>query len=230
LLGSADTNGDGIVDYEEFIAWVVGDATGRNFFLGWKLSDVEMKEMFEKYDADNSGAVDELELGCMLEDFDLLRGSEAENAEIMEHLFDEVLAKADEDHDGKISFEEFKNFIKIAMDIAKKGIKAVKAKTSVALSSDVEEMRKEAAARRARDRAERAAELAEHKKQMKLRLEEAKKHGRNAKKLSAEQEADRKKKEKDRLAEMKRRKEELKKHAAADRKAIQEAKKKHHVV
>jgi len=84
------------------------------------LTDDQMKTVFDKWDVDKSGTVDDVEIGPLLEDLGLMAGTEAENAAVMETLFTTILPEADENGDGLISFAEFKKFVQLAAEEEKK--------------------------------------------------------------------------------------------------------------
>jgi len=137
------------------------------------LTDDQMKTVFDKWDVDKSGTVDDVEIGPLLEDLGLMAGTEAENAAVMETLFTTILPEADENGDGLISFAEFKKFVQLAAEEEKKKGKkgmfsnkkaAVVGKDSKALSTETENLRTETAARKAREKAEQAAKLAQENK------------------------------------------------------------------
>eukprot|EP00409_Alexandrium_fundyense_P000524 CAMPEP_0185911862 /NCGR_PEP_ID=MMETSP0196C-20130402/34275_1 /TAXON_ID=2932 /ORGANISM="Alexandrium fundyense, Strain CCMP1719" /LENGTH=54 /DNA_ID=CAMNT_0028632993 /DNA_START=43 /DNA_END=204 /DNA_ORIENTATION=+ len=52
--------------------------TGASFAKVKQMPEAELKEVFEGYDEDKNG-IDEMELGPMLEDLDLLNGTKEEN-------------------------------------------------------------------------------------------------------------------------------------------------------
>jgi calmodulin len=65
-------------------------------------SEDEIKQCFDQFDADNSGAIDKNEIKKVCEAL----GVDASQAEI-----DELIKAADADGDGKIQYSEFKSAV-----------------------------------------------------------------------------------------------------------------------
>ena len=89
LIEGADLDGDGVIDYEEFLAATVQMS---------KLNKEEnLRKAFEHFDADNSGYITRDELESSLSK---MEGLDAGQIEL-------ILADVDKDNDGKIDYEEF---------------------------------------------------------------------------------------------------------------------------
>eukprot|EP00227_Mantoniella_beaufortii_P016321 CAMPEP_0197598238 /NCGR_PEP_ID=MMETSP1326-20131121/28930_1 /TAXON_ID=1155430 /ORGANISM="Genus nov. species nov., Strain RCC2288" /LENGTH=100 /DNA_ID=CAMNT_0043165019 /DNA_START=116 /DNA_END=415 /DNA_ORIENTATION=+ len=78
-----------------------------------KSREADVYTKFQQYDADASGFIDEGELACLLDDLNMLTGDGAKDQRFLEKQF----IVADENGDGKISFEEFKVFYNAAIDL-----------------------------------------------------------------------------------------------------------------
>lgn len=65
-------------------------------------SDDDVKQVFEQFDADNSGFIDKAEIQKVCEAL----GVEASSADI-----EDLIKAADDNGDGKISFDEFKKAV-----------------------------------------------------------------------------------------------------------------------
>eukprot|EP01052_Picozoa_sp_SAG31_P017175 SAG31_NODE_1163_length_9588_cov_8.265676_6_plen_672_part_00 len=91
-----DVDGNGSVEFEEFLAWWQHDATHRIF-------EAKAKELFDNHDEDNSGQLDEKEIISLAKEI----GVAMSKAEAI------VL---DADQSGEISFEEFMQWYKDKID------------------------------------------------------------------------------------------------------------------
>ncbi|KIV93454.1 hypothetical protein PV10_04667 [Exophiala mesophila] len=89
VLKVVDTSGDGRIQYNEFRVFV-------------EHAEKELWQLFESIDRDNSGALDKDELRAAFS----RSGLTISNAKL-DQFFDEV----DTNHDGEISFEEWRNFL-----------------------------------------------------------------------------------------------------------------------
>lgn len=95
LLGCVDLNANGVVDYEEFLA-----ATVHQLRLD---KDELLFKAFKKFDTDNSGFITRDELQKVLQ----AGGKDTTKVDV-----DEVLKLIDKDHDGKINYFEFCDYVK----------------------------------------------------------------------------------------------------------------------
>jgi len=140
-----------------------------------QLSADDLREVFDKWDADKSGTLDIVEMGPMLEDFGLLNGTEEENAKTLENLFIDILAEVDESGDGLISYEEFQDMVKLAKEAHEaqddKGTTSTGSKygDSKALSAETEAARKAAADRSAEEHAKHDKEMAARARELKAK-------------------------------------------------------------
>jgi len=103
LLLSMDRNGDGQVDYHEFITAAVDKIT--------LLNENSLVQAFRVIDADSSGMITMDELKSAFE-------NSAEKKD--EQLWVDIMKEVDTDNDGQISLEEFKgslgNFFKKSLN------------------------------------------------------------------------------------------------------------------
>ena len=91
MIKTVDQNGDGDIDFREFIIMMQDNAAD---------NEDELRKAFDIFDADNSGYIDRDELKLVMTQLLGTNLSEEELANMM--------AEADTDNDGQISFEEFK--------------------------------------------------------------------------------------------------------------------------
>jgi Ca2+-binding EF-hand superfamily protein len=71
---------------------------------GQQMTDQQLRKKFKELDTDNSG---------FLERDELLIGVRQVNADISDAEVDEYIAKVDKNADGKISYEEFVELVKL---------------------------------------------------------------------------------------------------------------------
>ena len=86
VLKAVDTSGDGRIQFNEFLVFV-------------EHAEKELWQLFESIDRDNSGALDKDELRTAFQ-----RAGLTISAAKLDQFFDEV----DTNHDGEISFEEWR--------------------------------------------------------------------------------------------------------------------------
>lgn len=99
LMEAADVNGNGYLDYGEFVAITI--------HLQRLSNDAHLRKAFLFFDKDSSGYIERAELADALAD-------EAGHAD--EAALDNVLREVDTDKDGRISFEEFVAMMKAGTD------------------------------------------------------------------------------------------------------------------
>ena len=90
MIKRVDENGDGDIDFREFVIMMGDDSE----------EEEELRKAFDLFDADNSGYIDEDELKKIMVQ---LLGPNLSDDELKA-----MMEQADTDHDGQISFEEFK--------------------------------------------------------------------------------------------------------------------------
>jgi Ca2+-binding EF-hand superfamily protein len=101
VFAEIDLNGDGKIDYSEFIA--------ANLQFEDSMSDKNIRDAFNIFDKDRNG---ELEVVELREFFGCNKGWFAQNTDKkVQNQIDNFIKQADVDGDGKISFEEFKRIM-----------------------------------------------------------------------------------------------------------------------
>jgi len=93
MLRSADLDGDGTIDYTEFIAAA--------FQKDLLLSGDNLMRAFRMFDTDGDGTISKEELKAVF-------GGGHVNQR-GEQVWDEIMAEVDKNQDGEISFEEFES-------------------------------------------------------------------------------------------------------------------------
>lgn len=92
ILRAADTDGNGTINYTEFLAATMNATTF--------LKDQYLRTAFKMFDKDNSGKIDSSEIG------ELLSGEEFRDVYSSEQL-EAAIKEVDSNGDGEIDFEEF---------------------------------------------------------------------------------------------------------------------------
>lgn len=98
-MALADLNGNGELDYSE---WLLASSK-RNELI----NDSRLKQAFDYFDKDGSGAISLEELKNVLGDTGL-----SANDELDQGVWEDIMAEADENGDGEIDFMEFKNMMR----------------------------------------------------------------------------------------------------------------------
>ena len=133
----------------------------------------------------------QMELGMLLMDLGMLTGV---NQEADDRFVRSTFRKMDVDKSGYIDFEEFKVIYNKAID-RKKGadeiadLPPLRGRDVKALSPEVESQRRRIAERKAQEKLEREAQLADENRRKSQRIAEARAKGRDAKSLDAQTEA-----------------------------------------
>lgn len=100
LLEDIDTDKDGRIDYGEFISAA--------FDSSKVINDENLKIAFKLLDSDENGYIDANELKRVFSHSNL-GGIPSNRLNLPENFWDRMIAKADTDQDGKVSFKEFKD-------------------------------------------------------------------------------------------------------------------------
>ncbi|CAN6604670.1 calcineurin subunit B [Trichomonascus vanleenenianus] len=100
LIGLFDLDGDGSVDFEEFIV-------GLSAFSSKGHKDEKLRFAFKVYDIDRDGYLSNGELFIVLK---MMVGNNLKDGQLQQ-IVDKTIMEADKDGDGKISFEEFKKLV-----------------------------------------------------------------------------------------------------------------------
>jgi len=135
-----------------------------------------VKGQFDKYDRDGSGSIDMTEMLSLLQDLQLLSRLKTEPEKFAAEMF----AEYDENDDGVLDFEEFKNLYNAAIDdsLEKKRPVAASSKkyggslsrTASGLDGGTIEARKKIAADKAKKKAEEAERIRASNAEMKARI------------------------------------------------------------
>ena len=100
MLKAADVNGDGRIDYTEFIAAA--------FQKDLLLSTENLRAAFNMIDVNGDGTISKDELKQVFGDVHAGRQGG-------DRVWDEIMSEVNESRDGKISFEEFEAAMKIVI-------------------------------------------------------------------------------------------------------------------
>lgn len=97
MIQYVDTNGDGEIDFEEFISLMRlrMDSTKRD-------PELDLLDAFNIFDADRSGKIDRDEVRMLMKKL---------AQTLTEDEIDEIMAEVDTDGDGEISFDEFREMM-----------------------------------------------------------------------------------------------------------------------
>ncbi|XP_072953042.1 calmodulin-like protein 6 [Typha angustifolia] len=103
MMEKVDSNGDGLIDLEEFRELYELFSSGRQ--EGEEEGDeMHLKEAFDVFDDNGDGLITAEELGLVLRSLGLKQGGLVEDCH-------EMIRKVDKDGDGKVNFEEFKKMM-----------------------------------------------------------------------------------------------------------------------
>ncbi|XP_008807043.1 calmodulin-like protein 7 [Phoenix dactylifera] len=120
MMERVDTNGDGLVDIEEFRELYDSIGRGRGLGRGGEDGDergersgeveeeeeeMELRQAFDVFDENGDGLITVEELGLVLASLGLKRGATVEDCR-------DMIRKVDLDGDGMVNFEEFKKMMK----------------------------------------------------------------------------------------------------------------------
>lgn len=100
LIAIFDEDGGGDVDFEEFVS-------GLSAFSSKGNKEQKLRFAFKVYDIDRDGFISNGELFIVLK---MMVGSNLKDQQLQQ-IVDKTIMEADTDHDGKISFEEFKKMV-----------------------------------------------------------------------------------------------------------------------
>ena len=79
---------------------------------------MSIRDLYNKYDADNSGELDQAELASLITDLEMLKDLEPAEVPV---IIEEYFKKADTNNDGKVCFDEFALFYMHLRDVKKAG-------------------------------------------------------------------------------------------------------------
>ena len=99
MLKAVDVNGDGKIDYTEFIAAA--------FQKDLLLSSQNLRAAFQIFDKDGDGSISREELKQVFGDGHVSKRGE--------QVWDEIMNEVDKNQDGEIQFEEFEEAMKIVL-------------------------------------------------------------------------------------------------------------------
>jgi len=97
MIDSVDDNGNGTIDFEEFLLLMKSRGMG-----GKSDPEKELRDAFRVFDKDDSGSISRAELKLLM----LKLGQN-----LTENEIDQMMDIADENGDGEISYEEFRQMM-----------------------------------------------------------------------------------------------------------------------
>lgn len=100
LIEIFDEDGNGAVDFKEFIS-------GLSAFSSKGAQEEKLRFAFKVYDIDRDGYLSNGELFIVLK---MMVGNNLKDGQLQQ-IVDKTIMEADQDGDGKISFEEFKKLV-----------------------------------------------------------------------------------------------------------------------
>lgn len=95
MVRALDQNGDGEIDFDEFLELMIQRAAERNE----RDPEEQLRDAFNIFDADGSGFIDRNEVRVLMKKL---------AQDLTDEEIDSIMDEADMDGDGEISFEEFK--------------------------------------------------------------------------------------------------------------------------
>ncbi|GBG73746.1 hypothetical protein CBR_g17086 [Chara braunii] len=98
MITEVDKNGDGVIDWEEFVLLNTVDAGQR---------ERELKAAFDVFDRDNNGFITVKEL------YEALRSLDDDQSTITEQEVERMIARVDSNGDGCVDYNEFKKMMEI---------------------------------------------------------------------------------------------------------------------
>ena len=101
MMKACDGNGDGRIDYTEFIAAA--------FEKDLLLTGDNLRDVFALLDQDGNGKITKDELKCMF-------GGGDETKERGEEMWDKIMDEVDKNRDGEIQFEEFEEAMRSVLN------------------------------------------------------------------------------------------------------------------
>ncbi|KWU41563.1 EF-hand [Rhodotorula sp. JG-1b] len=110
MIAIFDEDGGGSVDFQEFVA-------GLSAFSSRGGRDEKLRFAFKVYDMDRDGYISNGELYLVLK---MMVGNNLKDQQLQQ-IVDKTMMEADQDGDGKLSFDEFKDMV-ASTDIAKQMI------------------------------------------------------------------------------------------------------------
>ena len=98
MVHELDTNGDGKIDYQEFITAAVGRSK--------LLNQQNLQIAFNMFDKDGNGMIDKEELRAVF------HGIEGEQSGTERDLLEQIMSEVDRNNDNQISFQEYSQAMK----------------------------------------------------------------------------------------------------------------------
>ena len=100
IVEECDYNGDGVIDFEEFMTACIDKSVLQN--------QDDVKKAFKVLDYNNDGVIS-------LDDFDDLFNSYG-GAKMDKKIWEDLLSEADKNGDGMVSYDEFQNAMRFLLD------------------------------------------------------------------------------------------------------------------
>jgi len=119
LFNAADSDGNGVVDFEEYLMWCLNHAWAEELLVtdpkerelrkiardrGFNLPEVEkVKRVFDRFDTDGGGVIDEQEFRKVITE--LMRVQDSDD--LTQRKLVQLWKGVDTDGNGQVKFEEF---------------------------------------------------------------------------------------------------------------------------